>query len=67
MSALALVFALAAAEPAGIDGAGAPPAGIDAAAAERFARLALSCVHKEYPTRSRTSSRATRTSSLRAS
>jgi Protein of unknown function (DUF2891) len=49
MSALALVFALAAAEPAGIDGAGAPPAGIDAAAAERFARLALSCVHKEYP------------------
>jgi hypothetical protein len=39
MSALALVLVLGAAEP---------PA-IDAAAAERFARLALSCVHKEYP------------------
>ncbi len=39
MSVLALTVALAAAEPAGID----------AAAAERFARLALSCVHKEYP------------------
>jgi hypothetical protein len=29
--------------------ASAGPAEIDAAAAERFARLALSCVHKEYP------------------
>jgi hypothetical protein len=41
VSVLALVLAFAAAEP---------PA-IDAAAAERFARLALSCVHKEYPSK----------------
>lgn len=26
-----------------------PPAGFDAASAERFARLALECVHREYP------------------
>jgi hypothetical protein len=39
VSALLLGFALAAAEPAGVD----------AAAASRFAALALSCVHKEYP------------------
>jgi hypothetical protein len=27
----------------------APPPTLDAAAAERFAHLALACVHKEYP------------------
>jgi hypothetical protein len=29
--------------------AGTPPSGIDAATAERFANLALACVHREYP------------------
>jgi hypothetical protein len=30
-------------------GAGSPSQGFDASAAERFAKLALACVHKEYP------------------
>ena len=31
------------------------PAAFDAEAAQRFAALALDCVHKEYPAKSRTS------------
>jgi hypothetical protein len=42
-SLLAAVLAVPAA------GSAAPPAGLDAAAAGRFARLALACVHLEYP------------------
>src|SRR5690349_23008051 len=42
-------FVLAAALPAGASAAPAAPSRIDAATAERFANLALSCVHKEYP------------------
>ncbi|HBL30810.1 MAG TPA: DUF2891 domain-containing protein, partial [Acidobacteria bacterium] len=41
--ALSLPFSLSAAEPA------SPPPALDAAAADRLARLALACVHKEYP------------------
>src|SRR5690349_3430025 len=42
-------FVLAAALPAGASAAPAAASRIDAATAERFANLALSCVHKEYP------------------
>ena len=40
---------LAAAAPAPPSPAPAPPPRLDAATAERFATLALGCVHKEYP------------------
>src|SRR5216110_486837 len=48
MSRLLLILALAA--PAHAADPSAPPStGFDAKAAERFASLALACVHKEYP------------------
>ena len=47
-AALLVLLVLLAAAPA-TAGSPSPPAAFDAASAERFAELALSCVHQEYP------------------